>query len=140
MAIFVANNTNSRLLVFVSYLFGLKCGIMLILVFRMDLVDINSAGRKKIQYNKTYLGVENGDRNVSSLIRIVCWIATYPANHYSKAIHVRKTWGNRCDKLIFMSSEEDENLPSVNLQIPENRKNLWMKTRAGFKYVFEHYL
>ena len=139
MAICLANNTNSRLLLFISYLFGLKCGMMLILVFRMN-VEINSTERKKIQYNKTYLEVENGDRNVSSLTRIVCWIATYPANHYSKAIHVRKTWGNRCDKLIFMSSEADEKLPSVNLQIPETRKNLWMKTRAGFKYVFEHHL
>ena len=113
--------------------------MMLILVFRMN-IDINSTESKKILYNKTYLEVENGDRNVSSLTRIVCWIATYPANHYSKAIHVRKTWGKRCDKLIFMSSEADEELPSVNLQIPENRKNLWMKTRAGFKHVFEHHL
>ena len=139
MAICLANNTNSRLLLFISYLFGLKCGMMLILVFRMN-VEINSTERKKILYNKTYLEVENGDRNVSSLTRIVCWIATYPANHYSKAIHVRKTWGKRCDKLIFMSSEADEKLPSVNLQIPETRKNLWMKTRAGFKHVFEHHL
>ena len=138
MIIYFANNTNSRLLLFFSYLFGLKCGMMIILVFRMNL-EISSSEKKKLQLNKPYIGVESESRNISQLTRIVCWIATYPANHYSKAIHVSKTWGKRCDKLIFMSSEEDENLPSVNLQIPENRKNLWMKTRAGFKYVFEHH-
>ena len=34
---------------------------------------------------------------------------------------------------------QDSTLPSVNLNVPENRKNLWMKTRAAFKYVYEKF-
>lgn len=38
-------------------------------------------------------------------IRVLCWILTDPENHKTKAIHVKQTWGQRCTKLLFMSTE-----------------------------------
>lgn len=73
-------------------------------------------------------------------IRVLCWIMTSPANHKKKAIHVKKTWGKRCNKLLFMSSVGDPELESIVLPVKEGRDNLWAKTKEAFKYVYTHHL
>eukprot|EP00090_Calanus_glacialis_P002789 TRINITY_DN12070_c0_g1_i2.p1 TRINITY_DN12070_c0_g1~~TRINITY_DN12070_c0_g1_i2.p1 ORF type:complete len:325 (+),score=84.52 TRINITY_DN12070_c0_g1_i2:285-1259(+) len=72
-------------------------------------------------------------------VRVLCWVMTGPPNHYTKAIHVKNTWGKKCDKLIFFSSEDDEELGAVALNISEGRQNLWGKTKQGFDYVYNHH-
>lgn len=42
-------------------------------------------------------------------VRILCWIMTTPKNHQKKARHVKRTWGNRCNRLLFMSTAEGIN-------------------------------
>ena len=89
---------------------------------------------------------------------------TGPNNHKKKAIHVKRTWGKRCNELIFMSSEEgslsvnilsanvrirvlspggyshtDKTLPAVALPVGEGRENLWGKTREAYRHVWENY-
>ena len=45
-------------------------------------------------------------------VRVLCWIMTNPKNHRTKAVHVKQTWGRRCNILLFMSSESGKNSPS----------------------------
>ncbi|XP_037827388.1 glycoprotein-N-acetylgalactosamine 3-beta-galactosyltransferase 1-like [Lucilia sericata] len=72
--------------------------------------------------------------------RVLCWIMTSPKNHHHKAIHIRQTWGTRCNKLLFMSTERDEELPSVKLDdVEEGRHNLWNKTKKALKYIYDHH-
>eukprot|EP00041_Stephanoeca_diplocostata_P020239 m.450553 g.450553 ORF g.450553 m.450553 type:complete len:580 (+) comp21513_c0_seq1:170-1909(+) len=74
--------------------------------------------------------------------KILCWVLTYPDAHDTKAVAVNRTWGARCDFLLFVTSETPRNgLPSVvvDLHGPEARDKIWNKTKNAWKYVFEHY-
>ncbi|XP_069184338.1 glycoprotein-N-acetylgalactosamine 3-beta-galactosyltransferase 1-like [Procambarus clarkii] len=73
-------------------------------------------------------------------VRVLCWVLAHPAAHYTKAVHVKATWGARCDKLIFISSKNDTKLGAVDIGVGEGRHKLWAKTRAAFTYVYKNYL
>lgn len=73
-------------------------------------------------------------------VRVLCWIMTNPKNHEKKARHVRATWVRRCNKFIFISSEEDKDLDIVGLKVGEGRDHLWEKTKAAFTYVYNNHL
>lgn len=107
-------------------------------------------------------GEDEVARELHEKVRVLCWVMTGPDNHEKKAIHVKRTWGKRCNILVFMSSKEgacfnqpnvvsldltcrgianniDKSLPSVALPVKEGRQNLWGKTREAYRYVWEHY-
>ena len=72
-------------------------------------------------------------------VRVLCWVMTSPDTLQSKARHIKATWGQRCNKLLFMSSVFDPDLPAVGLPVTEGRDNLWTKTRAAFQYIYDHH-
>lgn len=37
-------------------------------------------------------------------VKVLCWVMTTGKNHQSKAVHVKNTWGRRCNKLLFISN------------------------------------
>lgn len=73
-------------------------------------------------------------------VRVLCWVMTNPKNHRTKARHVKRTWGKRCNKLLFMSTKEDEELNSIALPVSEGRNHLWAKTKAAFQYIYDHHM
>uniref|UniRef100_A0A336LUQ1 Glycoprotein-N-acetylgalactosamine 3-beta-galactosyltransferase 1 n=1 Tax=Culicoides sonorensis TaxID=179676 RepID=A0A336LUQ1_CULSO len=73
-------------------------------------------------------------------VKVLCWIMTNPKNHITKAKHVLNTWGKRCNKLLIMSSQYDDQLEVVALPVQEGRNNLWAKTKEAFKYIYQHHL
>lgn len=64
---------------------------------------------------------------------------TNPKNLQSKAIHVKSTWAKRCNKVLFISSE-DTDFPTVAVVDHEGREYLWQKTRGAFQHIYDNYL
>lgn len=78
--------------------------------------------------------------NQINQVKVLCWILTSPSNHFKRAAHVKRSWGSRCDKLIFISTKEDANLGAIKVNVTEGRKPLWGKTKAGLKYIYDNFL
>lgn len=72
-------------------------------------------------------------------VRVLCWVLTSPDNLERKAIHVKNTWGKRCNKILFFSSETNLTFPTIGLNISEGREHLTAKTQRAFKYIFDHH-
>lgn len=79
-------------------------------------------------------------KKLEKQVRVLCWVMTSPQNLDKKAIHVKKTWAHRCNKLIFISSVTNNSFPTVGLEVDEGREHLTAKTMKAFKYVYEHHL
>ncbi|XP_068997279.1 glycoprotein-N-acetylgalactosamine 3-beta-galactosyltransferase 1-A isoform X1 [Embiotoca jacksoni] len=73
-------------------------------------------------------------------VRVLCWVMTGPYNLQNRARHVRATWTRHCNVMVFMSSEEDLNFPTVGLGTKEGRDQLYWKTIRAFHYVYEHHV
>lgn len=75
---------------------------------------------------------------VTSKVRLLCYVLTSPTNHQKRAIHVKMTWGRRCDQLIFFSSAADTLLPTVVLNVSEGYTFLWEKTLSAINHLHRH--
>lgn len=78
--------------------------------------------------------------DLSKKVRILCWVMTGPQNLDKKTKHVKATWAQRCNKVLYMSSEENKDFPTVGLDTKEGRDQLYWKTIKAFQYVHDHHL
>ena len=60
-------------------------------------------------------------------------------NLFEKAVHVRETWGKRCNILLFMSETENNELPAIGLNVSIGREHLTAKTMRAFQYVYDYH-
>ncbi|XP_021472459.1 glycoprotein-N-acetylgalactosamine 3-beta-galactosyltransferase 1-B isoform X1 [Oncorhynchus mykiss] len=72
-------------------------------------------------------------------VRILCWVMTGPSNLQTKARHVKATWSRHCNVVVFMSSIDDPDFPTVGLGTGEGRDQLYWKTIRAFHYALEHH-
>ena len=75
----------------------------------------------------------------ASKTRILCWVSTYHANHDARLPAIKRTWGKKCDKLLFLSDVEDARIPTVRIVAPPLHEMLWQKHRAIVRLLVKEY-
>lgn len=74
-------------------------------------------------------------------VKVLCWVMICPKYHKTRGIHIKNTWGRKCNKLLFMSSEHDSEIGSIALPNMKEKKNhLWSKTKKSFELINKEYL
>jgi glycoprotein-N-acetylgalactosamine 3-beta-galactosyltransferase len=71
--------------------------------------------------------------------RVLCWVNTYHANHEARLRAIKRTWGRKCDKLLFMSDVEDLSVPTVPIVAPPLHEMLWQKHREIVRMLVKEY-
>ncbi|KAL3831539.1 hypothetical protein ACJMK2_023280 [Sinanodonta woodiana] len=96
---------------------------------------------RSISFNDTHVHNDNDEvaRDLKKKVKILIWVMTAPENLNKKAIHVKKTWGKRCDLLLFFSSFQNDSFPVIRLNVSEGRDHLTAKTMQAFQYIYEHH-
>ncbi|CAO1369074.1 unnamed protein product [Diamesa hyperborea] len=124
---------------------GILIGILLANYFVLYVKNYVKTSSELITLNSSQVLTNDDlyDRTIADemfkKVRVLCWVMTNPSNHKTKAIHVKNTWGKRCNKLLFMSSETDLELGAVALPVDEGRNTLWDKTKSAFQYVYQNH-
>lgn len=94
-------------------------------------------GTSSVDYMESGLRNETLAEKMHREVRVLCWVLTTPKYHKTRAIHVLRTWGKRCNKIYFMTSEPDDELPTVVLTKPDRYEMLWGKTKEAFVHIHE---
>ncbi|OQV23564.1 Glycoprotein-N-acetylgalactosamine 3-beta-galactosyltransferase 1 [Hypsibius exemplaris] len=104
-----------------------------------ELKQVLSLGKKEQLHSLRERAATAESDDLFTKVRIFCWILTSP-NNTAKAQAVKATWAKRCNKYVFVSSEDDPTLPAINSTVGEGRDRLWGKTKFGFRYAYHNSL
>ncbi|KAM8721618.1 hypothetical protein ACLKA7_007492 [Drosophila subpalustris] len=119
-------------------LMALLCGSALIVLYGYwDVMMLTT-----LEVNRNIGQVSSGSLalQLEREVRVLCWVLTTPKYHKSRAVHILRTWGKRCNKIYFMSSQPDDELETIVLTKPDKYEVLWGKTKEAFTYIYENKL
>lgn len=129
--------TTFDLVTLTIFLIGFGVGIS---IFTTGL--IYSIARVKASSVTEILSSELYDESTSERlfdeVKVLCMVMTNPESHKTKAIHVKNTWGKRCNKLLFITSQDDPELDTIVVDVNESRDGLRQKTKEAFLYAYDN--
>uniref|UniRef100_A0A2C9LN20 N-acetylgalactosaminide beta-1,3-galactosyltransferase n=1 Tax=Biomphalaria glabrata TaxID=6526 RepID=A0A2C9LN20_BIOGL len=78
-------------------------------------------------------------KKLKEKVRLLVWVMTTPTNLDTKAKAVKETWGPRCNKLLFFSSEDNSSFPVIGLNVSEGRAHLTAKSSQAWMYIYKNH-
>ncbi|XP_064105869.1 glycoprotein-N-acetylgalactosamine 3-beta-galactosyltransferase 1-like isoform X1 [Macrobrachium nipponense] len=130
-----------------TFCLGFSLGIVLhvFVAFTVEMSSVRRGAQMNEPWEDEYNGSSSAENQISGSKkspqdgpRVLCYILTGPTTHQT-ALHVKNTWGQRCDKTVFFSTQSHEELQPEILDIPEGYVYLWAKTKAALTHLHRHY-
>ena len=88
-------------------------------------------------------------KHLYETVRVLCYVPVSNQDLRSKAVHVQRTWGRHCNKLIFFAEPglQEENKADLDINsvvglgiADSGSNNLTEKMFASMRYLYEHHL
>ena len=83
------------------------------------------------------LNLNNINVILRNSMRILCICQTTAPRHQERAVHVKATWGRRCNKLIFASDTDDLSLPAFKFADQPGRQFVTFKMRGALQWAHD---
>lgn len=124
-----------------SYVLGTLSGILITILFLkyVQIEELLQQTTRPMSLEALHVPTIVSTIDLYDEVKILCWVLTYPLNHRTKATAVKDTWGKRCNKLVFISTFPDDNLDVLIVNVTEERRYLWGKTKQGLQQIYENY-
>ena len=72
--------------------------------------------------------------------RILCWVMTSQETLDTRAVHVKRTWGKRCDVLLFASDYQNKTFGTMDINPGKGRGKLPEKTIQALDYIYNNHM
>ena len=89
--------------------------------------------------NRTHTATKQAGKSKKN-IRLLCWVLCDPNDLSKRVVHVKNTWGKRCDIMLYMSSKENRTFPTIGLNVTAGRNHIASKSKAAWNHIFANYL
>ncbi|XP_060554843.1 glycoprotein-N-acetylgalactosamine 3-beta-galactosyltransferase 1-like [Ruditapes philippinarum] len=90
-----------------------------------------------IEINKDQVNREQLHYKTTRKVKVLCYIVTSPTFLWTRAFHVKQTWGSRCDKTLYFSSVTNKYFPRSTCRLQQdgglNVKSKFCKFRVVIK-------
>nr|XP_033791536.1 glycoprotein-N-acetylgalactosamine 3-beta-galactosyltransferase 1-B-like [Geotrypetes seraphini] len=107
-------------------------------------MDIQWIKQRLALFNKVHPHHSGEDSSIGddlyNKVRILCWIMTGPQNLETRTKHLKATWTRHCNIVLFISSVDDKDFPTIGTGTKEGRDQLYWKVIRAFNYVYKHHL
>ncbi|KAH8283649.1 hypothetical protein KR018_010795 [Drosophila ironensis] len=78
-------------------------------------------------------------RSLYESVRVICLVMSWAKNFSTDMRAVSKTWAPHCNRVIYFGNFSMTDMDIVNLNTTDSYWLLWGKTKAAFRYAYEHY-
>ncbi|XP_038045107.1 glycoprotein-N-acetylgalactosamine 3-beta-galactosyltransferase 1-like [Patiria miniata] len=71
-------------------------------------------------------------------VKILCFVILQRGQigNYGKA--AKATWTKHCNKVLFLSNENNPDIGTIDIKLPEGKSQIWQRSKLGLQYLYDN--